>query len=359
MIRLLWLLCAAGLAAQEVEVYDLLLKGGHVIDPRNKRDERLDIAISKGRIRKIAKSIPAAQCRKVVEVGDYYVTPGLVDINANFDVRTGSAGVNPDHNSLRAGVTTAVDAGSFDAASFGEFLTKVVAPSKTRVLAFVKPGGGAAFLGKNANSIVGIRVPPGQPLEPALREAAAAKTIVMADYQPGLALRPGDIATRLYRTAAPSGNSKGVVLDAGHGAAGFWFRVAAPAVKKGAFPDTLSTGMDKASLMLPRATMTNVMTKFLALGMPLGQVIERSTAAPARAIRRTDIGSLEEGGVADVAVLELRTGRFGLLDSGHGKLTTDKELRCVLTVRNGAVVWDSEGLSVTHWRDAGPYSNFK
>jgi dihydroorotase len=95
------------------------------------------------------------------------------------------------------------------------------------------------------------------------------------------------------------------------------------------------------------------------MGLTLEQVIERSTINPARAIRRPELGSIEQGGVADLAVLELRKGQFAFLDSGRGKLTTDREIRCVLTVRNGDVVWDTEGLSLTDWRDAGPYSNFK
>lgn len=355
-IALLLLAAAALLPAQEPEIYDLVLKGGRVIDPKNNRDGRFDIAISKGRIRKIAASIPAAQCRKIVQVGDYIVTPGLVDIQANFDITTGSAGVNPDHNSLRAGVTTAVESGHIDASNFAAFRDHVIAHSKTRVLVWARPTVDAAFLKQNAATVVGIRVPAGQPVEPAVQTAAAANAIVMADYAPGLKLRPVDIATGVYRSAAPR---KGPLLDVGHGADAFRFRVAAPALKAGLLPDTLSTAMDKTSLMLPRANMTNVMTKFLALGVPLPQVIERATAAPARALRRTDIGSLEEGGVADIAVLELRAGRFGLLDSGHAKLTADKELRCVLTLRNGLVAWDSEGLSVSYWRDAGPYSNFK
>lgn len=117
--------------------------------------------------------------------------------------------------------------------------------------------------------------------------------------------------------------------------------------------------MHKNSIMLPRATMMNVMSKFLAMGLTLDQVIERSTVNAARAIRRPDLGSIDEGAIADIAVLELQTGQFSWLDSGHGKLTSDKELRCVLTVRNGVIVWDAEGLSVSDWRDAGPYSNFK
>jgi dihydroorotase len=178
-------------------------------------------------------------------------------------------------------------------------------------------------------------------------------------------LRAGDIGTHVYGRSTPPLNEmaaarkKGVIFDVGHGTAGLWFRVAVPAIKQGFLPDVISTGMDRESILLPRTTMTNVMSKFLAMGLTFDQVIERTTVNPAKAIRRSDLGSLAEGGNADIAVFELRKGRFGLLDSGHARLTADREVRCVLTIREGKVVWDTEGLSLTDWKNAGPYSNFK
>jgi dihydroorotase len=185
-------------------------------------------------------------------------------------------------------------------------------------------------------------------------------------------MRPGDIHTHFYGRLTPQldadknvqpymleARRKGILFDVGHGSGSLWFRIAVPAIKQGFLPDTISTDLHKSSVMLPRATMINVMSKFLAMGLTLDQVIERSTINPAKAIRRPELGSLEEGGIADIAVLEVMNGKFGFLDSGHGKLTSDKALRCVLTVRNGEVVWDTDGLSLTDWRQAGPYSNFK
>ena len=111
--------------------------------------------------------------------------------------------------------------------------------------------------------------------------------------------------------------------------------------------------------MLPRADMMTTMSKLLNIGVTIEQLIERTTVNPAKAIRRTDLGTLSEGAIADIAVIEMQKGKFGFLDSGHARLTGDKKLRCVLTVRGGEVVWDTEGLSLTDWRHAGPYSNFK
>lgn len=336
--ELLALAAAAPLAAQDV--YDLLLKGAHVIDPKNRRNGVMDIAIGGGKIRKIGSAIPAAHARRVVELGGFYVTPGLIDISGNFG---SSGGVNPDHNSLRAGVTTVVDSVSVNAGSLAAFQRDVAAHAKTRVLAYWNGPNPPAARGKQTDIVIDV---------PAPRSFADAK---------GGELREGEILTHIYGpTPLPaSARRKGVTLDVGHGASSFYFRTAVPAIRAGLLPDTISTAMDRKSLLLPRANMTNVLSKFLAMGLTLDQVIERSTVNAARAIRRPDLGSLEEGAPADIAALELRTGEFGLLDSGHAKLTANKELRCILTVRNGAVAWDSEGLSLTHWRDAGPYSNFK
>jgi len=401
---LLLFMLAAPAPAQEI--YELLLKGGHVVDPKNRRNERLDIAVSAGKIRKIARGIPAAHGRRVVDVSDYYVTPGLIDIHAHFDAHGDPHSLNPDHNALRNGVTTAVDAGSSGWKTFEAFKSNVIDHASTRVLAFVNIVGGgmsgidneqdpgamdpeaaARIARKYPETIVGIKTAHFQPatwdaVDRAVKAAELSKTIVMVDFQPKPGrgyrelilehLRPGDIHTHVYGRVTPQlderkvvrdymweARKRGVLFDVGHGAGSLWFRIAAPAVKQGFLPDTISTDIHKRSIMISRATMTNVMSKFLAMGMTLEQVIERSTINPARAIQRAELGSLEEGGVADIAVLEVRTGDFAFLDSGRAKLTAGKEIRCVLTVRNGQVVWDSEGLSVADWRDTGAYTNFK
>ena len=111
--------------------------------------------------------------------------------------------------------------------------------------------------------------------------------------------------------------------------------------------------------MLPRADLLTTMSKFLNIGMTIEQVIERVTSAPAKAIHRPELGTLSEGAVADIAVIEEQKGEFAFLDSGFGKHIGDRNLKCVLTVRNGRVVWDTDGLSLTDWKDVGPYSNYR
>jgi dihydroorotase len=394
------------LPASSQEIYDLILKGGHVIDPKNKRNERLDIAITASKVRRVAKTIPVAQGRRVVDVSDYYVTPGLIDLHTHVDAQGAPLSLNPDHNTLRYGVTTAVDAGSSGWKTFEKFKASVIDHATVRILAFVNIVG-AGMLGpevedkvsemdaeaaaqvarKYPQTIVGIKTAHFQPptweaVDRAVKAAELSKTITMVDFHPkpgrGYSelllqhMRPGDIHTHFYGRLTPqldaqkkvegymwAARKRGILFDVGHGSGSLWFRIAVPAIKQGFLPDTISTDMHKNSIMLPRATMTNVMSKFLAMGLTLEQVIERSTLNPAKAIRRADLGSIEEGGIADIAVLEMRTGQFSWLDSGHAKLTSDKELRCVLTVRNGEIEWDADGLSASDWKDAGPYSNFK
>lgn len=387
-------------------IYDLLLKNGHVIDPANGRNGRFDIAITGDRIAAIGNSLRASQARQVVELSEYYVTPGLIDIHAHFDAQGAWLNLNPDHNTLRNGVTTAADAGSSGWKNFETFKSAVIDHAKVRLLAFLNivgagmygskveddvaemdPGAAARMVKKYPELIVGIKTAHFQPatwdaVDRAVQAGELSGTPVMVDFHPKPGrgyeelilkhMRPGDIHTHFYGRLTPQlddskkvqpymwqARKRGVLFDVGHGSGSFWFRIAAPALKQGFLPDTISTDIHKDSIMLSRATMPNVMSKLLNLGASLEQVVERSTIRPAKAIRRPELGSLREGGIADIAVFSLDRGRFEFLDSGRGKLTGDKNLRCVLTIREGKVVWDSEGLSLTDWRDAGPYSNYK
>jgi dihydroorotase len=239
---------------------------------------------------------------------------------------------------------------------------------------------------KYPDLIVGIKTAHFQPptwdaVDRATQAAERSNTVLMVDFHPkpgrGYAellqrMRPGDIHTHFYGRLTPQldehqrvqsylweARRKGVLFDVGHGSGSFWFRIAAPAIQQGFLPDTISTDLHKGSIMLPRATMPMTMSKFLNLGLTLEQVIERSTLNPARALRLKGVGTLREGGEADIAVLKLETGRFAFLDSGFGKHYGDQLLRCALTVRAGKVVWDADGLFAEDWQYAGPYSNYK
>ena len=300
----------------------------------------------------------------MVDVSDYYVTPGLIDLHTHVDAQGAPLSLNPDHNTLRYGVTTAVDAGSSGWKTFEQFNTNVIAHATVRILAFLNisgagmgrsRGGGRrkrnGCLTRLRRSLESIRRRLSvskqlissrrrwEAVDRAIKAAEMSKTVVMVDFQPKPGrgyrelllqhMRPGDIQTHFYGRLTPQLDSqkkiqdymwaarkKGVLFDVGHGSGSLWFRIAVPAIQQGFLPDTISTDMHKDSMMLPRATMTNVMSEFLAMGLTLEQVIERSTLNPAKAIRRPDLGSIEEGGIADIAVLELQKGQFAWLDSG-------------------------------------------
>jgi dihydroorotase len=406
MTKALPLLLLALAPANAQQTYDLLLKGGHVLDAKNGRNERLDIAVAAGRIARVAPRISSRLARKTVDVSDYYVTPGLIDIHAHFDVQGAPLCIDPDHNTLRYGVTTAVDAGSSGAKGFEDFKAKVIDKAAVRLLAFLNIVSAGMYGGKVEDdvsemdvaaavrmvkkypeTIVGIKTAHYQPadweaIDRAVRAAEESNSVLMVDFHPKPGrgyeelilqhMKPGQIHTHFYGRLTPQldenkrvqnymweARRRGILFDVGHGSGSFWFRIAAPAIQQGFLPDTISTDLHTGSVMLPRATQIGVMSKLLNIGMTLEQVIERSTYNPAKAIRRLDLGHLSEGAVADIAVIELERGKFAFLDSGHGKLTADRNLRCAMTVRAGKVVWDADGLAAEEWRYAGPYSNYK
>ncbi len=392
--------------AAPAQIYDILLKNGHVMDPANGRNGRMDVAIVGDKIVKIAQDLPARQARTVIDASQYRVTPGLIDIHAHFDAQGADLNLNPDHNALRYGVTTAVDAGSSGADNFEAFRAKVIAHAKTRVLAFLNIvaagmygpqveddpkqmniGKAVAMVRKHRDVIVGIKTAHYQPpdwtaVDNAVKAAEQTGSVCMVDFHPKPGrgyrelilehMRPGDIHTHFYGRLTPQldankklepymneARKRGVLFDVGHGAGSLWFRIAVPAIEQGFLPDTISTDIHKRSVMLPRATLLNVMSKFLNMGMTLDQVIERTTVNPAKAIRRPELGTLTEGSVADLAVLEVERGSFAFLDSGFAKLTGTQRLRCAMTIRAGRIVWDADGLSAGDWKEAGQYSNFK
>ena len=402
------ILCASTLLAQAP--YDLLLKGGHVIDPKNKISAVRDVAIKDGRIAAVAPDIPAAQGRKVVNVSGLYVTPGLIDLHAH--VFAGSAGqglagghtsIFPDDFALRAGVTTVVDAGSSGRRNFADFKKTVIDRARTRVLALLNIGGvgmpgdaqeqnvsdmdakGAAEVAlANPDTIVGIKVahyrgPDWTPVERGVEAGTLAKIPVMIDFgefRPERPfqdlvlkkLRPGDIYTHCFYAPVPmlddsgrllpylfEARKRGVLFDVGHGGAAFEFRQAVPAVKQGFPPDSISTDVHSGSLNPGMKDQLNVMSKFLNMGLPLDDVIYRSTWNPARIIHYESLGHLSVGAIADIAVLRLEKGQFAFVDSWGARMDGTQRLVGELTVASGRVVWDLNGITRERWDKLGKY----
>jgi dihydroorotase len=385
--------------------YDLLLQGGRVIDPKSGMSAVRDVAIAGGKIAAVAPRIDPAEAFKVVDVSGLYVTPGLVDLHAHVYTGTGEKGsyagdnsVYPDGFTLRSGVTTVVDAGCAGWRNFADFKDRVIDRSRTRVLAFLNIVGHGMRGGKieqdladmepkptadlalqHKGLVVGIKTahyegPEWAPVERAVEAGTAAGVPVMVDFganrpeRPisgllGQKLRAGDVYTHCYsglrlelgesgrlNPAMAEGRKRGVLFDVGHGGGSFSWGVAVPAIQEGFLPDTISTDLHIGSMNAGMKDQLNVMSKFLALGLSLEDVIARSTWNPARAIRREELGHLSVGAPADVTVLSLQAGRFGLVDSFGGKLAADKKLVCEMTLRDGRVVYDLNGLARPDWK---------
>ncbi|HUQ92808.1 MAG TPA: amidohydrolase/deacetylase family metallohydrolase [Bryobacteraceae bacterium] len=401
----------AGALAAQAPPYDLLLKSGHVIDPKNGVSAIRDVAIRDGKIAAVSPSIAPSLARKTVPVAGLYVTPGLIDIHAHVFsgpngpmLAGGDWSIFPDTFAFRTGVTTVVDAGSSGRHNFAEFKRTVIDRSRARVLVFLNilgagmPGdnleqdvadmdakAAGALAIANRDTIVGIKVahyrgPDWVPLERGVEAASLAGIPVMIDFgtfRPERPfqelvlnkLRPGDIYTHAFYGAVPlldgkgkvlpylfEARKRGVLFDVGHGGAALIFRQAAPAVRQAFPPDSISTDVHAGSLLAGMKDMLNVMSKFLNMGMTLDGVILRSTWNPARQIHREELGHLSVGALADLAVLRLEKGDFGFVDSLGARLPGDRRLQCELTIQNGLVVYDQNGITRDNWDKLGNYS---
>ena len=396
------------LSAQDI---DLLIKNGHVIDPKNEINGTMDVAIKDGKILEVANNIAANRATTVVDAKGLYVTPGLIDLHVHNFFGTmkdaaysnGWNSVPPDGFTFRAGVTTVVDQGCAGWRNFRIFKENIIDQSKTRVLAFVNivgagmkggaieqnladmdPKLAAMAVAKYPEAIVGVKVahyvgPDWTPVENAVKAGELAKVPVMVDFgvsEPVLSLetllmeklRPGDMLTHCFgdtpgrgHVVDDSGNlfpfalkaqEKGLIFDVGHGAGSFAFTQGIPAVAQGLKPNSISTDLHISSMNGGMKDQLNVMSKFLNMDMSVEEVVVRSTWNPAQYINRTDLGHLSVGAEADLAVLDLLEGSFGFVDVRGYRMDGTKKLECELTVKGGQVMWDLNGISRPHWSEA-------
>ena len=397
-------------AAHGQETYDLVLKGGHVIDPKNGISGVRDVGIRDGKIAAVADSVDVTKSKQVVDARGLYVVPGIVDIHAHVYTGTGErhsyAGdysVYPDGFTFRSGVTTVVDAGGAGWRTFADFQDRIIERSKTRVLAMINIVGNGMRGGKyeqdlsdmdaeatakmalaHKGVIVGIKCahyagPDWTPVERSVEAGTKASIPAMVDFGMNYPdrrpletllsekLRPGDIYTHVYsglrneildngqpNPGLLAAKRRGVILDVGHGGGSFVWRVAVPLMKAGIVPDSISTDLHTGSMNAGMKDMLNVMSKFLAMGMSLDDVIAKSTWAPAREIQRPDLGHLTPGAVADVAVLRLEKGNFGFLDVYNARLNGTTNLTAELTLKDGKVMWDLNGIAGKDWTKLPP-----
>lgn len=396
--------------AQDPAVYDLLLKNGHTIDPLNHMEGKFDVAIGGGKIAAVAADINPALARQVVDVSGYYVTPGIIDMHVHVYHTREPEGLSvmADSHSFKSGVTTMVDTGTAGAKHFLHFKRTVIDLARTRILAYINivdlgmigpfeqdintmdPELAASVVMAYPDICVGIKTahywtelpfdelhPPWGSVDQAIAAGNLCGKPVMVDFWPRPErtypelilekMRPGDIHTHVFAQQFPvldeqgkpsaflhEARARGVIFDVGHGAGSFWFRNAVPAIQNGFIPDSISTDLHVHNVHGVVIDMQTTMNKILNIGVPLADVIAQSTVAPARELGRPELGNLSVGAEADVAVFQLHHGQFGYVDCGRAKLTGDKKLECVMTLRAGSVVFDPGGLSMPEWPDAPP-----
>ena len=380
--------------------YDLLIKNGRVIDPKNRIDAKMDVAIAEGKISKVAKDIPVTQSKKIIDATGLLVTPGFIDMHTHVFVGSkpdifadGIYSVSADDFSFKSGVTTVVDAGTSGWRNFPMFKSNVIDKSQTRILAFINIAGvgmignpeqedvhdmnaqmTALTIQKYPEIIVGVKIghyegSDWSPFDRALEAGNIAKVPLFVEChlpQYSLAdqlnkMRPGDIITHSYekiterqsvvddqgkvRPFVLEAKNKGVLFDVGHGGYGFWFSEAMPSFQQGLAPNTFGSDLHRFSMNSGMKDMLNIMSKYLNMGMVVPDIIQRATWNAAQSIKRNDLGSLTEGAVADIAVTSLLSGKYGFIDAGGIKIDGTSKFESELTIRAGKIVWDLNGIS--------------
>lgn len=395
-------------------MYDLLLKGGHVIDPKNNINEKMDVAVKDKKIALVAKDIAPQTAKKVIVLEDgLYVVPGLIDMHCHLCptypvADDGLSCIHPEAHLFQVGVTTAVDAGTCGIRDFVHFKENLIDKTKVRVFAMIniadggmvnleseqrlsdfRPKAVAGMAESFKDTVVAIKTahywvgkpftrehPAWASVDATLEAARLSNLRAMFDFQPTLPersyqdlvlkkLAPGDIHTHMYAQQFPvidengkvseflfEARNRGVLFDLGHGAGSFWFRNAIPALNHGFDPDTLSTDLYFDNVAGPVYGLTHIMSKYLSMGMPLETIIYKTTVRPAEIIGHTELGTLTPGSCADITVLDKVTGRFGFSDAGRAKMTGDKKLVCEMTIRNGEIVYDINARANCEWTNA-------
>ena len=377
------------------ESFDLLIRGGKVIDPSQNLEAVRDVAIRDGKIARLGTDIPVALARQVIDADAKIVTPGLIDLHTHVFPYVGPYGIEPDPYFLARGVTTAVDAGTSGAFTFPAFRRFIIERAATRIrallhvvsigmvagstpnmgeledLRYCDPKLAARVAGENRDLIVGFKIRFSQQytgpndLEGMRRARAAADEAglpvmihIGGSYTPLpdlLALmKKGDVVTHSFNSH-PHGlldesgallaevlaaRERGVWFDVGHGAGSFSFAVMEKCLKQEFPPDTISSDLYSANLQGPVYDFPTTLSKFLLLGMNLPEVVRRATVNSARVFDfGAQLGTLQAGAEADVSVLDLREGEFTFTDSDRKTRSGGQKLFPVVTVRGGKLFY--------------------
>ncbi len=362
--------------------FDLILKGGRVIDPSQNLDRVADVAFAGGKVAKIGADLAADAGTDVRDVSGRIVAPGLIDLHTHVYWGGTSLGIDAEEFCRNSGVTTAIDTGSAGPGNFAGFRKHVIEPSAVRILAYlhVSFAGIYAFsktvmVGEseemrlmapieavqvadaNRDVIIGIKVRVGRgssgihgvaPLDIALQAANEAGLPLMChiDFPPPSyedvieRLRPGDVLTHAFRPFpnAPidhqgrvkdvvlAARARGVKFDIGHGKGSFAFKTARAMLANGFLPDTISSDVHALCINGPAFDQVTTLSKFLCMGMPLPDVIAATTVNAATALKRPELGSLKAGSVGDATILSIREGEFDYVDVVGEHMTGDKRI---------------------------------
>jgi dihydroorotase len=407
MVRILTATLLACAITAHAQQYDLVLRNGQVLDPKNNVAAKLDVAVRDGKIAAIEPTIPSSAAKQSVDISGLYLTPGLVDIHVHVFTGlrhnawgNGDLSVPADVMAIPNGVTTVADAGSSGWRDFPEFRRRIIDYSRTRIFAFLNIVGAGMVntddvaeqnehdmdldalsktIEQNRDIIVGIKTAHWQQpnfisVQKAVEAGERNHLPVMVDfgwfdnksYEQMISsiLRPGDISTHVFRMPArlltPEGKpapfmlearKRGIKFDVGHGGGSFTFALAEPMVKSGFFPDSISTDLHVDSATGVMLNLPNVMSKMLALGIPLSEVIRESTSNPAAEIGHPELGQIAVGSVADIAVLRVEHGNFGYADLAGGKVDGTERIVAEMTIRAGHIVFDLNARSAVPWRE--------
>src|ERR1700742_1033342 len=381
--------------------YDLVLKGGRIVDPSQNIDRVTDVAFSGGKVAKVGDNLGDAT--ETRDVKGYIVTPGLIDLHTHVYWGGTSLGIDAEEFCRMSGVTTAIDSGSAGPGNFAGFRKHVIEPSAVRILAYLHvsfagmyafsktvmvgeseemrlmaPAEAVAVAEANRDVIIGINVRVGRhasgtsgtaPLDIALQAAGEAGLPLMChidfpppSYEEVLArLRPGDVLTHAFRPfpntpataqgtvkrAVLDARERGVLFDIGHGKGSFAFKTARAMLANGFYPDTISSDVHILCINGPAFDQVTTMSKFLCMGMPLPDVVAASTVNAAMALRRPELGSLKVGSVGDATLISVQQGKFDYEDVVGEHLIGDRKI-----VSEGVVIGG-------RWWHPKPSSKFK
>ena len=375
------------------DTYDVIIRGGRLLDPKNGMDQQADIAFKDGKVAGTG-DFSAATADSVADATGKLVTPGLIDLHTHLFKDFSIFGIDVDELSPRTGVTTSVDTGTAGWINYAGFRKVIMEPAETRVLAYVNLSGvglpyrrgemvyeGYVQAGECAQSIiqfpentVGVKVRLYRGvggdadlrdlLEIALEASRRAEKPLMVHISGSdvplaellTPLRPGDVITHCYHGDEIAGildnsgkvlpqvrdaRDKGIVFDIGHGVGSFSFDVGRKAMDDGFPPDTISSDIHGLGINGPTFDLPTTMSKFLHLGMPIEDIVERVTVEPAKAVS-WDLGHLGVGAVGDAAVLGLEEGSFELTDAEEVTVVSDKRFKCHATVKDGRLWWQED-----------------